>query len=123
MLGPPGTGKSMVVGQFPLATPLQAATDQNLTGALSEAYSMPLLHLTPKELEVDDPRSDERLTRYFKLAESWNALVFLDDCDVYLQASVELASVNPLLPSLIPSRNQIRGFPSGTLSLLVRRVH
>ncbi|RTE82546.1 hypothetical protein BHE90_002856 [Fusarium euwallaceae] len=67
LLGSPGTGKT-----------LTAET-------VAEEARKPLYLLSAGELGQDPAGIESRLRLVFKIAESWNAIVLLDECDVFLR--------------------------------------
>ena len=53
---------------------------------VAEYTRRPLLPLTPGDIGTDPVTVDKSLAKYFKLGESWGAIVLLDEADVYLEA-------------------------------------
>ncbi|KAK8071381.1 AAA family [Apiospora hydei] len=66
--GPPGTGKT-----------LTAET-------LSESTQRPLFRVTSGELGITPDQAEEELKHAFRLAGKWNAMLLLDEADVFLSA-------------------------------------
>ena len=53
---------------------------------VAEYTRRPLLPLTPGDIGTDPVTVDKTLAKYFKLGESWGAIILLDEADVYLEA-------------------------------------
>ncbi len=53
---------------------------------VAEYTRRPLLPLTSGDIGTDPVTVDRTLAKYFKLGESWGAIVLLDEADVYLEA-------------------------------------
>jgi hypothetical protein len=65
--GPPGAGKTFTAE------------------CVSEFTSRPLLSLTCGDIGTDEFRVEENLSKWFKLAEIWGAVMLIDEADVYLE--------------------------------------
>ena len=65
--GPPGVGKT--------------ATGE----AVAEITKRPLLALTCGDLGTTSKEVEKALETYFRLAETWGAVILLDEADVYLE--------------------------------------
>ncbi|PMD52866.1 P-loop containing nucleoside triphosphate hydrolase protein [Hyaloscypha bicolor E] len=79
--GPPGTGKTLTAE------------------SVAEYTKRPLLSITAADLGDDPVKLEKNLLRFFKDANSWDAIVLLDEADVYL----ERRSVNDLKRNSIVS--------------------
>ncbi|KAL4767545.1 P-loop containing nucleoside triphosphate hydrolase protein [Aspergillus nidulans var. acristatus] len=66
--GPPGTGKTLTAE------------------SVAEYTGRPLLSLTAADLGQEPETLEESLLRFFRDAKKWNAVVILDEADVYLEA-------------------------------------
>ncbi|KAK7193192.1 ATPase family AAA domain-containing protein 3B 4 [Paraphaeosphaeria sporulosa] len=69
--GPPGTGKTLTAE------------------SVAEFTRRPLLNLTPADLGEDAYELETNLMRFFKYANEWDAVVLIDEADVYLEARSE----------------------------------
>ncbi|KAK7955718.1 uncharacterized protein PG986_004940 [Apiospora aurea] len=56
-----------------------------LTECIAELIGRPLLSLTCADLGTDEESMEQRLSWWFKLAESWGAVFLLDEADVWLE--------------------------------------
>ncbi|ATZ58271.1 CND8 [Botrytis cinerea B05.10] len=65
--GPPGAGKTYTAE------------------CVAEFTSRPLLSLTCGDIGTDEFRVEESLSKWFKLAEIWGAVMLIDEADVYLE--------------------------------------
>ncbi|KAL9115721.1 MAG: hypothetical protein Q9227_000089 [Pyrenula ochraceoflavens] len=65
--GPPGVGKTYTVE------------------CIAAAFSRPLLALTIADIGSDEGRIERELTKWFDLATSWNAVVLIDEADIFLE--------------------------------------
>ncbi|KAK5099459.1 hypothetical protein LTS08_006041 [Lithohypha guttulata] len=70
--GPPGVGKTFTAE------------------ALSEYYQRPLYSASAGELSADAGELELQLTRIFDIASAWNAILLLDEADVFFQRRSEL---------------------------------
>jgi DNA replication protein DnaC len=65
--GPPGVGKTYTVE------------------AIAESFGRPLLCLTVADIGIVETDMERQLTRWFTLAETWNAVLLIDEADVFLE--------------------------------------
>ncbi|PWO29401.1 ATP synthase D chain, mitochondrial [Pyrenophora tritici-repentis] len=65
--GPPGTGKTLTAE------------------SIAEYTKRPLLSITASDLGHEPDELERSLLRYFKMASDWDAIVLLDEADVYLR--------------------------------------
>ncbi|KAL3465911.1 hypothetical protein BJX64DRAFT_252150 [Aspergillus heterothallicus] len=65
--GPPGTGKTLTAE------------------SVAEYSSRPLLSITSADLGQEPDALEQNLLRFFRDAKKWNAIVLLDEADVYLE--------------------------------------
>ncbi|KAK8867396.1 P-loop containing nucleoside triphosphate hydrolase protein [Apiospora arundinis] len=56
-----------------------------LTECIAELINRPLLSLTCADFGIDEESMEERLSKWFKLAEHWGAVMLLDEADVWLE--------------------------------------
>jgi AAA+ superfamily predicted ATPase len=54
--------------------------------SVAEFTKRPLLNLTASDLGEDVDDLEKNLMRYFKYANDWDAIVLIDEVDVYLEA-------------------------------------
>ncbi|KAK4195605.1 hypothetical protein QBC40DRAFT_352422 [Triangularia verruculosa] len=52
---------------------------------ISEYTNRPLLSLTCGDIGTDEVRMEEELSKWFRLAEKWGAVMLIDEADVYLE--------------------------------------
>ena len=55
---------------------------------ISKQCNRPLLSLTVADLGNEEQRIEQRLSTWFKLAESWKAIMLVDEADVFLEERV-----------------------------------
>ncbi|KXH29352.1 hypothetical protein CSIM01_01080 [Colletotrichum simmondsii] len=65
--GPPGVGKTYTVE------------------SIAMRKRQPLISLTISDLRTQDASVEEELTRWFKMADKWRAILLIDECDVFLE--------------------------------------
>ncbi|KAK5080063.1 hypothetical protein LTR64_008773 [Lithohypha guttulata] len=70
--GPPGVGKTLTAE------------------ALSEFHRRPLYSVSAGELSSDAGELDPQLTNIFRVTSAWNAILLIDEADVFLQRRAEL---------------------------------
>ncbi|KAK8009946.1 hypothetical protein PG990_008911 [Apiospora arundinis] len=56
-----------------------------LAKCIAELINRPLLSLTCADFGIDEESMEERLSKWFKLAEHWGAVMLLDEADVWLE--------------------------------------
>jgi hypothetical protein len=81
--GPPGTGKTLTAGTVVyllLKTLLTLIIE-----SVAEYTKRPLLSITAADLGHDPIEVERNLLRFFKNATSWDAIVLLDEADIYLE--------------------------------------
>lgn len=44
-----------------------------------------MISLTISDLRTQDASVEEELTRWFKMADKWRAILLIDECDVFLE--------------------------------------
>lgn len=118
--GPPGVGKTLTAE------------------SVAEEMQVPLYTLTAGDLGHDPSSVEKKLTRVFSLAKCWNAVVLLDEADVFLEKRrIEDLVRNELVSSKLTTQfyiSRIRGanessvflqnleYFQGTLFLTTNRV-
>ena len=100
--GPPGTGKTLTAGMDRYQS-FRRETDAALE-SVAEYTKRPLLSITAADLGQDPIELEKNLLRFFKDANNWDAIVLLDEADVYL----ERRSVSDLQRNSIVSSKSIR---------------
>lgn len=65
--GPPGVGKTYTVESF------------------SEASGRPLITLTVADIGLEDETIENKLAKWFSLAETWKAILLLDEADIFME--------------------------------------
>jgi len=90
--GPPGAGKTFTAE------------------CVAEFTSRPLLSLTCGDIGTDEQRVEEALSKWFKLAEIWGAVMLIDEADVYLERrSVNDLTRNGLVSVFLRAMEYYRG--------------
>lgn len=56
-----------------------------MSECISEQIGRPLLSLTSADFGSDEADMEENLSDWFKLAETWGAVMLLDEADVWLE--------------------------------------
>lgn len=92
--GSPGVGKTYVSHQPVLSFPAVSPSKYEITTSLSfsktseciaEATGRPLLSLTCGDIGTNEVMAERRLSKWFRLAEIWGAVMLLDEADVFLE--------------------------------------
>jgi hypothetical protein len=81
--GPPGVGKTYTVGMIVPCLQLNCA--DFTTEAVAEWLKRPFLALTVADLGTVETSIEQRLTTWFDLAEAWNAVLLVDEADIFLE--------------------------------------
>jgi hypothetical protein len=81
--GPPGVGKTYTVGMIAPCLHLDCA--DATTEAVAEWLKRPFLALTVADLGTVETSIEQRLTTWFDLAEAWNAVLLVDEADIFLE--------------------------------------
>ncbi|KAK4170737.1 hypothetical protein QBC36DRAFT_370620 [Triangularia setosa] len=55
---------------------------------IAEYTNRPLLSLTCGDIGIDEVRMEQQLSKWFRLAEKWGAVMLIDEADVYLERRV-----------------------------------
>ncbi|KAI0376345.1 hypothetical protein F5Y04DRAFT_285993 [Hypomontagnella monticulosa] len=76
--GSPGVGKTYTAGMLILAVVARPECIAEYTGRA-------LLSLTSGDIGTDEVEMEERLSKWFRLAEKWGAVMLIDEADVYLE--------------------------------------
>ncbi|KAH8903522.1 P-loop containing nucleoside triphosphate hydrolase protein [Coniochaeta sp. PMI_546] len=101
--GSPGVGKTCAAGKF----------------CIAEMAERPLLSITSGDLGTKPDEFDANLRMYFRLGESWNAIVLIDEADIYFEARVETdIERNGLVSILLRALEYYRG----TIFLTTNRI-
>lgn len=66
-------------------TPTMPSPRLTLTECIAEYTGRPLLSLTTGDIGTNERHAEERLSKWFKLAEKWGAVMLIDEADVYLE--------------------------------------
>lgn len=84
--GPPGVGKvrplSLPILLIPKLTPSQTLTAESV----SEHMRAPLFMMSAGDLGTNPDQVESKLTRILEMIAKWNAVLLLDECDVFLEA-------------------------------------
>ena len=65
--GPPGSGKTLTAE------------------CVADSFEKPLYHISCGDIGTDPERLEERLEEVFDYAETWGAVLLLDEADIFLQ--------------------------------------
>jgi len=81
--GPPGTGKTLTAGIYND----QSSNDKTNMSieSVAEYTKRPLLSITAADLGHEPIELEKNLLRFFRNANNWDAIVLLDEADVYLE--------------------------------------
>lgn len=60
-------------------------TNVKTAECIAEATGRPLLSLTCGDFGTDENTVEQRLSKWFRLAELWGAIMLLDEADVFLE--------------------------------------
>lgn len=52
---------------------------------IAEQFKRPLMMLTIADIGIDESRVEQQLDKSFLLAERWNAIVLIDEADIFLE--------------------------------------
>ena len=88
--GPPGTGKTLTAGMPTGAAVIHEA--DNVLESVAEYTEKPLLTITGADLGENPYALEKNLLQFFRNATKWDAIVLIDEADIYL----ERRSVNDL---------------------------
>lgn len=81
--GPPGTGKTLTAGMRIIQCIIQMLI--SMPESVAEYTRRPLLSITAADLGQEPDRLEQNLLRFFRDASKWDAIVLLDEADVYLE--------------------------------------
>lgn len=56
-----------------------------VTECAAEATGRPLILLTIADIGLDENRIDTQMTKWFSLAERWEAILLIDEADIFLE--------------------------------------
>jgi len=88
--GPPGTGKTLTAGMSSDVAVIHEV--DNVLESVAEYTEKPLLTITGADLGETPYTLEKNLLRFFRNATKWDAIVLIDEADIYL----ERRSVNDL---------------------------
>jgi hypothetical protein len=83
--GGPGTGKTLTVGKTEVSSGYKLAANGSMSECVAEHENMPLYMVTCGDLGTEPDDLVERLRNIFLVAVHWNAILLLDEADVFLQ--------------------------------------
>ena len=81
--GPPGTGKTLTAGMRIIQCIIHMLI--SMPESVAEYTRKPLLSITAADLGQDPDQLETNLLRFFRDASRWDAIVLLDEADVYLE--------------------------------------
>jgi hypothetical protein len=83
--GSPGVGKTCAAG-----SPFRLQCHEDLLildlECVAELTQRPLLSITSGDLGTETAELDQKLSIFFRLGELWNAVVVIDEADIYFEA-------------------------------------
>jgi SpoVK/Ycf46/Vps4 family AAA+-type ATPase len=90
--GPPGVGKSYSAGKCRTLRMDSGYEAGALTGSecFAEEVRHPLISLTSSDLGTEPATVEQKLLRWFDLAKVWNAVLLIDEADVFLESRSNL---------------------------------
>ena len=53
--------------------------------SICESYGRPLVALTVADIGLDDDTIEEKLVKWFSLAERWRGVLLLDEADIFME--------------------------------------
>lgn len=62
-----------------------SSTDELVSECIAESAGRPLLSLTCGDIGTVERIAEEKLSKWFRLAELWDAVMLIDEADVYLE--------------------------------------
>lgn len=84
--GKPGVGKTYTAGTRGILYIEKRATSAKLkTECIAEYTKRPLLSLTISDIGVDAQVAELNLERHFKRAKLWDAILLIDEADIYME--------------------------------------
>lgn len=85
--GPPGVGKTLTaesgISSMPVSRPLMYATDK--ITAVAESMRAPLYMMSAGDLGLDSSDVETKLSTVLEMCTKWNAILLLDEADVFLE--------------------------------------
>lgn len=81
--GPPGTGKTLTAGMHIFQCIINLLI--RMPESAAEYTRRPLLSITAADLGQEPDELEKNLLRFFRDASKWDAIVLLDEADVYLE--------------------------------------
>jgi DNA polymerase III delta prime subunit len=82
--GPPGTGKTLTAGTYSIHLEQRSRSD-HYPESVAEFTGRPLLNITAADLGHEPDLLEKSLLQYFRRANDWDAIVPLDEANVYLE--------------------------------------
>jgi SpoVK/Ycf46/Vps4 family AAA+-type ATPase len=102
--GKPGVGKTLTAGQCcvtTISTLLNADLDAECIAAFARR---PLMVLTASDIGTTPEEVDKNLSEHFRRAERWEAIMLIDEADVFMERrSTNDLVRNSLVSSLFPA--------------------
>ena len=83
--GSPGVGKTCAAGLYSQFQPHEGLLTL-LLECVAELTKRPLLSITSGDLGTEAAEVDQKLSLFFRLGELWNAIVVIDEADIYFEA-------------------------------------
>lgn len=83
--GPPGVGKTYTVGMEASISSTSLKHADRFAEAVAEWLKRPFLALTVADLGTVETSIEQQLTTWFDLAEAWNAVLLVDEADIFLE--------------------------------------
>lgn len=107
--GKPGVGKTYTAGQYPF--PFKKTVLSHLSEeCISTHFKRPLLNLTATDLGTEPHVIEQHLAKWFKLAARWNAVLLIDEADIYMEhRSVQDIARNSLVAGFLRALEYFKG--------------
>lgn len=100
--GPPGVGKTLTAE------------------VVTKAAGKPLLNVSVAEIGLNPARAESKLMRLFDLAAKWEAIVLVDEADVFLES--RSSDADPERNSLVSVLLRVLEYYTGTIILTTNRI-
>jgi len=83
--GPPGVGKTLTAGNVYYSVLYSMQDTYTKIESIADGTKRPLYTISSGDLGTDTIQVEARLSRALALATSWNAVVLIDEADVFLE--------------------------------------
>lgn len=83
--GPPGVGKTLTAESGNSSPPSLSLSFNTNTNLVAESMNAPLYMMSAGDLGLDSSSVESSLTNVLEMATKWNAILLLDEADVFLE--------------------------------------